>query len=183
MATAALVAAVFFAVFLAAVEALRELLAGTTTFLTEAAFTGAVPARAAVEPARVFFAAATLPAADFGAGLALPACEPAGLVAAAVRALVLRAGPRVDDERSAGVLARGSGAALPAAVFLAAGFLSAAFLAGVSSSASTLTALARFLGLGAASSSSAPSEALTSPVRPPPSLIATGLPPQISYRR
>ena len=83
-----------------------------------------------------------MPAADFGAGLALPACEPAGLVAAASRALVLRAGPRVDVERSAGVLARGSGAALPAAVlplavFLAAGFFSAALRAGVSSSAST----------------------------------------------
>ena len=166
LATAVFVAAVFFATFLAAVAALRELLAGTTTFLTEAVFTGALPARAAVEPARVLLAADSLPAADFGAGLATPFCEPAGFVAAASRAVSLRAGPRVDEERSAGVLARGS---LAAAVFLAAGFLSAAVLAGVSSSASSgLAALARFLGFGASSSSSSLPSALTSPARPEP---------------
>ena len=70
MAPAALVAAFLSAVFLPAVAALRELLAGTTTFLTEAVFAGALPVRAAVEPARVFAAADSLPAAVFGAGFA-----------------------------------------------------------------------------------------------------------------
>src|SRR3954464_4917269 len=83
-ATAVFVAAFFATVFLAATPALRELCADTTTFFTGAA---ALPSRAAVEPARVFLAAATLPAAVFGAGLATPFWEPAGLVAAASRAV------------------------------------------------------------------------------------------------
>ena len=84
--------------------------------------------------------------------------------------------------------AAGKAAPLPRAktpaFFLAAGFLSAAFLAGVSSSSPSLGALARFLVLGASSSSSSPpSDAFTRPPDFVLSLIATGLPPQISSRR
>src|ERR1700712_3351335 len=163
LATAALVVAFFATTFLAAVPALRELCADTTTFLTgSATLTGALPERAAVDPARVLAAADTLPAAVFGAGLATPFCEPAGLVAAASRAVSFF-GPRVELERSAGVLAAGS----LAAAFFAAGFLSAALRPGVSSSATALAALARFFGAGAGSSSSSssskPSDAFTRP--------------------
>src|SRR5471032_396105 len=186
LAPAALVAAFLSAVFLLAVAALRELLAGTTTFLTEAGVlaAGALPVRTAVEPARVTLEADTLPAAVFGAGLATPRCEPAGFVAAAWRAVSFLAGAAALAAAVLPMAGRFSCAGFLAPADFVAVVFNAALRAGESSSSLVARGdFARGLRAGSSSSSSSGSDAFTRPPVCSASLILTGLPPQISSRR